>query len=169
MDAHKLVVLTAMPDDQGQWIQRVIDTQKGVRRSTERAARSQSSESGNCLRKVVGRRERDARGPKSGQEQIGCNTGEHVCLRGCYAGDTTNQCVQNHCESSCETKEKGQHDCLMARHDIRVAFFHAKGRRASRGHSSKGLAPPGVGRKCVKAWYGTREASKCWETRSLTH
>ena len=26
----------------------------------------------------------------------------------------------------------------------------------------KGLAPPGVGWKCVKAWYGTREASKCW-------
>ena len=26
----------------------------------------------------------------------------------------------------------------------------------------KGLAPPGVGWRCVKAWHGTREASKCW-------
>ena len=26
----------------------------------------------------------------------------------------------------------------------------------------KVLAPPGVGWKCVKAWYGTREANKCW-------
>ena len=26
----------------------------------------------------------------------------------------------------------------------------------------KGLAPPGVGWRCVKAWYGTREASKRW-------
>ena len=27
---------------------------------------------------------------------------------------------------------------------------------------TKGLAPPGVGWRCLKAWYGTREASKCW-------
>ena len=27
---------------------------------------------------------------------------------------------------------------------------------------SKGLAPPRVGWRCVKAWYETREASKCW-------
>ena len=27
----------------------------------------------------------------------------------------------------------------------------------------KGLVPPGVGWRCVKAWYGTRVASKCWE------
>ena len=26
----------------------------------------------------------------------------------------------------------------------------------------KGLAPPGVDWRCVKAWYGTREACKCW-------
>ena len=108
MDAHKLVALAAMPDDQGKWTQRVIDLdkkyygaksgnlldkQKVYERSTERAcehreagggethpaAKSQSSESGNCLREVVGRRERDAGGPRSSQEQIGCNTGEHVC------------------------------------------------------------------------------------------
>ena len=113
MDAHKLVVVAAMPDDQGQWTQRVIDWDKkyyGAKSGnlldeaggggTHPAARSQSSESGKCLREVVGRRERDARGPKSGQEQIGCNTGEHVRPRGCDAGDTTNQSVQNHCESS---------------------------------------------------------------------
>ena len=28
MDAHKLVVLAAMPDDQGKWTQRVIDWEK---------------------------------------------------------------------------------------------------------------------------------------------
>ena len=31
-------------------------------------------------------------------------------------------------QAASKTNAKGQHDCLIARHDIRVAFFHAKGR-----------------------------------------
>ena len=64
-------------------------------------------------------------------------------------------------QAATKTNAKGQHDCLIARHDIRVAFFHAKGSGRVVIIPPKGLAP-GVGWSCVKAWYGTREASKCW-------
>ena len=65
-------------------------------------------------------------------------------------------------QAATKTNAKGQHDCLIARHDIRVAFFDAKGSGRVVIIPPKGLAPPGIGWKCVKAWYGTREASKCW-------
>ena len=65
-------------------------------------------------------------------------------------------------QAATKTNAKGQHDCLISRHDIRVEFFHAKGSARVVIIPSKGLAPPGVGWRCVKAWYGTREASKCW-------
>ena len=38
-----------------------------------------------------------------------------------------------------KTQAKGQHDCLIARHDIRVAFFHAKGSGRVVKNSSKGF------------------------------
>ena len=89
---------------------------------------------------MVGRCERDARGPRCGQEQIGCNTGKHVRPRGCDAGDTTNQSVQNHCESSCnENKCEGTarlFDC-QTRHSSGV--LPCEGERTSRDHSSKGI------------------------------
>ena len=50
----------------------------------------------------------------------------------------------------------------MARHDIRVAFFHAKGSGNVVTVPAKGLAPPSVGWRALKAMYGTREARKCW-------
>ena len=65
-------------------------------------------------------------------------------------------------QAATKTNAKGQHDCLIPRHDIRVAFFHAKGSGRVVIILPKRLAPPGVGWRCVKAWYGTREASKCW-------
>ena len=65
-------------------------------------------------------------------------------------------------QAATKTNANGQHDCLIARHDIREAFFHAKGSGRVVIISPKGLAPPGIGWKCGKAWYGTREASKCW-------
>ena len=65
-------------------------------------------------------------------------------------------------QAATKTIAKGQHDCLIARQDIRVAFFHAKGSGRVVIIHPKGLAPPGIGWKCVKAWYGTRQASKCW-------
>ena len=137
MDAHKLVVLAAVPDDQGKWTQRVIDwnnkyygAKSGTLLDTRKVyegrlrelviteklevaepiqlqeARVKSLEI--VYGKVAGRCERDARGPRCGQEQIVCNTGKHVRPRGCDAGDTANQSVQNHCESSCnENKCEG--------------------------------------------------------------
>ena len=60
------------------------------------------------------------------------------------------------------TNEKGQHDQLIARHDVRVAFFHAAGSGKVVLVPVKGLERPGVGWRALKAWYGTREASKCW-------
>ena len=65
-------------------------------------------------------------------------------------------------QATTKTNAKVQHDCLIASHDIRVAFFHAKGSGRVVIMPPKGLAPPGVGWRCVMAWYGTREASKCW-------
>ena len=61
-----------------------------------------------------------------------------------------------------KTVAKGQHECLIGRHEIKVAFFHAKGSGRVVIIPPKGLASPGVGWRCVKAWNGTREASKCW-------
>ena len=65
-------------------------------------------------------------------------------------------------QAATKTSAKGQHDCLIGGHDIRLAFFRAKGSGRVVIIPPKGLAPPGVGWRCVKAWYGTREASKCW-------
>ena len=65
-------------------------------------------------------------------------------------------------QDATKTSAKGQHDGLIARHDIRVAFFHAKGSGRVVIIRPKRLAPPGILRKCVKAWYGTRESSKSW-------
>ena len=119
-DAHKLVVLAALPDDQGKWIQPVIDWDKkyygaksGNLLDTQKAYEGRLRELANIeklevaepiqlkearvksLEIVYGKWpddvERDARGPRCGQEKIGCNND---------AGDTTNQSVQNHCESS---------------------------------------------------------------------
>ena len=61
-----------------------------------------------------------------------------------------------------KTNAKGEHDCLIRRYDIRLAFFHAKGSGRVVIVSPNGLAPPGVGWRCVRTWYGTRAASKCW-------
>ena len=57
----------------------------------------------------------------------------------------------------------------MRRDRHQSGVLPCEGERASRDHSSKGIGTPGVGWRCVKARYGTREASKCWEMRSLTH
>ena len=57
---------------------------------------------------------------------------------------------------------RGRHTCLIGRPDVRVAFFHAKGSGNVVMVPAKGLAPPGVGWRALKAMYGTREASKCW-------
>ena len=50
-------------------------------------------------------------------------------------------------------------------HDIRVAFFHAKGSGRVLIIPSKGLAPPVVGWKCVKAWYRHERRASVGEMR----
>ena len=42
-------------------------------------------------------------------------------------------------QAATKTHAKRQHDCLIARHDIRVAFFHAKESWRLCDHSSKGI------------------------------
>ena len=64
-------------------------------------------------------------------------------------------------QAATKTNAKGQHDCFIAIHDIRVAFFHAKG---SGRVVIIFLQRDSHGWKCVKAWYGTRVASNCWGT-----
>ena len=66
-------------------------------------------------------------------------------------------------QAATKTNAKGEHDCLIGRHDVRVAFFHAKGSGRVVIIPPKGLAPPGIGWRCVKARCGTRVASKCWD------
>ena len=185
MDVHKLVVLAAMPDDQGLWTQRVIDwdmkyygaksgnlldAQKvcdGRQRDLEReaggggthpAARSQSSESGN----VHGKWLDDVRGTSEDQKAVRSRlvaTQVNTYTREDVTQATPPKGPETLSQAATKTKAKGQHDCLIARHDIRVTFFHAKGSGRVVIISPKGLAPPGVGWKCVKAWYGTLEAS----------
>ena len=103
----KMVVWAAMPDDQGQWTQRVIgwdkkfygaksgillDSQKvyeGRLRELAKIEKLKVSEPIQLqearaqsleivYRKLVGWCKRDARGPGCGQEQLGCDTGKHV-------------------------------------------------------------------------------------------
>ena len=82
-----------------------------------------------------------------------CDTGKHVCPRGCDAGDTTNQSVQNHCESSCnENKCEGTARLFDCKTRHRSDVLPCEGERARRNHSSEGLAPPGIGWTCVKAF-----------------
>eukprot|EP00959_Pyramimonas_sp_CCMP1952_P458109 9476078-Pyramimonas_sp.AAC.1 len=61
-----------------------------------------------------------------------------------------------------KTNAKGQRDWLIGRHDIQVAFFHAAGSGKVVIIPTRGLAPPGVGWRALKAMCGAREASKCW-------
>ncbi|CAK0791790.1 unnamed protein product, partial [Prorocentrum cordatum] len=61
-----------------------------------------------------------------------------------------------------KTNAKGQRDWLIGRHDIQVAFFHAAGSGKVVIIPPRGLAPPGVGWRALKAMCGAREASKCW-------
>ena len=65
-------------------------------------------------------------------------------------------------QAATRTNAKGQHDCLIGRHDTQAAFCYAKGSGRVLIIPLRELTPPGVGWRCVKAGYGTREASKCW-------
>ena len=51
---------------------------------------------------------------------------------------------------------KGQHEKLIGRHDVRVAFCHAKGSGNVVRIPAKGLERPGVGWRALKAMCGAR-------------
>ena len=52
-------------------------------------------------------------------------------------------------QAATKTNAKGQHDCLIGRHDIRVAFSIRREAGRAVIIPPKGLAPPGVGWKSV--------------------
>ena len=125
VDAHKMVVLAAMPDDQGQWIQRVIDWDKkyyGAKSGTlldipkvyegrlrelvnieklDVAEPIQLQEArAQSLETVCGKWLDDAKGTPEDPDAVRSKlVATQVNTRRCDAGDTTNQGVRNHCES----------------------------------------------------------------------
>ena len=192
VDAHKLVVLAAMPDDQGQWTQRVIDWDKkyygaksGTLLNTQKVYEGRLRELANIgklevaepiqlqearaqsLEIVYGKWLDDAKGTPEDLDAVrsrlvATQVNTHVREDVTQATPPIKASRIIASQAATKTNAKGQHDCLIARHDIRVAFFHAKGSGRVVIIPLKGVAPPGVGWRCVKAWCGTREASKCW-------
>ena len=192
VDAHKLVVLAAVLDDLGQWSQRVIDWDKkyygaksGTLLDSQKVYEGRLRELANTekpevaepiqlqearaqsLETVHGKWLDDAKGTPEDPDAVRSRlvaTQENTFVREDVTQATppikASRIIVSH--AATKTNAKGQHDCLKARHDIRVAFFHAKGSGRVVIILPKRLARPGVGRRCAQAWYGTREASTCW-------
>ena len=191
VDAHKMVVLAEMPDDQGQLTQRIIDWDKeyygaksGTLLDTQKVYEGRLRELANTdklevaeaiqlqkaraqsLEIVSGKWLDDA---KETPEDLDAVRSRLVATQvNTYFREDVTQATSPIKASSIivsqavsKTNAKGQHDCLIGRHAIRVAFFHAKESGRVVIIPPKGLAPPGVGWRCVKAWYGTRVTSKC--------
>ena len=143
MDAHRLVVLAAMPDDQGKWTQWVIDWDKkyyGAKSGTL-LARVKSLEIvyGKWLDDVKGTPEDpDAVRSRLVAPQVNTYSREDVT----HATPPIKASRIIVSQAATKTNAKGQHDYLIARHDIRVAFFHAKGSGRVVILPPKGLAPP---------------------------
>ena len=176
MDAHKLVVLAAMSDDQGQWTQRVIDwdkkyygTKSGNLLDTQKVyegrlrdlanieklevaepiqlqeGRAQNLEivHGKWLDDVKGTRE-DPEAVRSRLVATQVNTHAREDVTQATPPIKAPRIIVS--QAGTKTNATGQHDdCLIARHDIRVAFFHAKESGRVVIIPPKGLAPPGVG------------------------
>ena len=159
MDANKLVVLAAMPDDQGKWTQRVIywdkkyygaksgtlfDTEKvyeNLRMGVAELIQLQEARI-KSLEIVYGKWLDDVKGTPEDPDAVRSRlVATHVNT---YAREDVTRATPPIKESriivsqaATKTNAKGQHDCSLVRHDIRVAFFHAKESR--RDHSSKGI------------------------------
>ena len=179
MDAHKLVALAAMPDDQGKWTQRVIDWDKkyfgaksGDLLDKQKVYEGRLRELANIeklevaepiqlqearaqnLETVYGKWLDDVKGTPEDPEAVRSRL---VATQvNTYAREDVTQATPPIkasrtivSQAATKTNAKGQHDCLIARHDIGVAFFHAKGSGRVEIIPPKGLAPPGVGWKCV--------------------
>ena len=192
VNAHKLVVLAAMPDDQGQWTQRVIDWDKkyygaksGTLLDSQKVYEGRLRELANIEKLEVAEpiQLQEARAQSLGiiyGKWLDCAKGtpeDPDAVRSRLVATQVNTYVREYVtqatppikasriivsQAATKTNAKGHHECLNRRHAIRVAFSHAKGSGRVMIIPPKGLAPPGVGWRCVAARYGTREASKCW-------
>ena len=175
VDVHMMVVLAAMPDDRGQWTQRVIDWDKkyygaksGTLLYTQKVHEGRLRELANIeqleaaepiqlqearaqnLEIVDGKWLDDAKGTPEDPDAVRSRmvaTQVNTYVREDVTQATPPMKASRIIVSQAATKTsaKGQHDCLIARHDIRVAFFHAKGSGRVVIIPPKGLAPPGVG------------------------
>ena len=157
MDAHKLVVLAAMPDDQGRWTQRVIDwdkkyygdksgnlldTQKVYEGRLRELANTEKLEVAEPIQLQEGRAQNleivcgkwldDVKGTPEDPEavrsrlvatQVNTYAREDVTLA--TPPIKASRIIAS--QAATKTNAKGQHDCFIARHDIRVAFFMRRG------------------------------------------
>ena len=191
VDACKTIVLAAMPDDREQWTRRVVDWDKkycgaksGNLLDTQKVYEGRLRELASIeklevaeqiplqeararnLEIVCGKWLDDAKGtmedPAAVRSRlVATQVNTHVRENATQATPPIKASRIIVSLAATKTNAKGPHDCLIGRHDIRVAFFHAKGSGRVVIVPPEGLAPPGIGWRCVKAWYGTREASKC--------
>ena len=157
MDAHQLVVLATMPDDQGQWSHQVIDwdtkyygTKSGNLLDTQMVYEGRLSELANIeklevaepirlqearaqnLEIVYGKWLDDVEGtpedPKAVRSRLVAtqvNTYAREDVTQATPPTKASRIIVS--QAATKTNAKGQHGCLIARHDIRVGFFHAKG------------------------------------------
>ena len=157
VDAYKNIVLAGMPDDREQWTQQVIDWGKkyygaksGTLLETQKVyegrlreladteklevaepiplqeARAQNLEI--IYRKWLDDKkgtpeDKDAVRSRLAATQVNTYAREGVM----QATPPINGSRITVSQAATKTNAKGQHDCLIGRHDIRVAFFHAKG------------------------------------------
>ena len=191
--AHKMVVLAAMPDDQGQWTQRVIDWDKkyygaksGTLLETQKVCEGRLRELANIeklevaepiqlqearaqsLEIVYGKWLDDARGTPEDPDAVrsrlvATQVNTHVREDVTQATPPIKASRLIVSQAATKTNAKGQHDCVTPDTTSEWRYStRSEGKRASRDHFSEGSGTPGVGWRCVKAWYGTREASMCW-------
>ena len=156
MDAYKNIVLAAMPDDREQWTQQVVDwdnkyygAKSGTLLDTQKVYEGRLKELANIeklevaepiqlqearaqnLEIVYGKWLDDAKGTPEDPDAVRSRLA--ATQVNTHAREDVTQATPPIKASSIivslaatKTNAKGQHDCLIGRHDIRVAFFHAK-------------------------------------------
>ena len=157
VDAHRMVVLAAMPDDQEQWTLRVIDwdrkyhgAQSGTLLDTQKVCEGRLRELANIeklevaepiplqearaqnLEIVYGKWLDDAKGTP--EDPAAVRSRLVATQVNTYAREDVTQATPPIkasriivSQAATKTSAKDQHGCVIGRHDIRVAIFHAKG------------------------------------------
>ena len=184
VDAYKIIVLAAMPDDREQWTQQIVDwdkkyfgTKSGTLLDTQKVYEGRLRELVNIeklevaetvplqearaqnLEVVYGKWLDDAKGtledPAAVRSRLVATQITYAC------GDVTQATPPMKAsriilsQAGTKTNAKGQHDCLIGRHDIPVAFFPARGSGRVVIVLQKCLAAPGIGWRAMKAWRDT--------------